>query len=46
VGGVGGQASGHRGVMVDLEDGTVIPDEDPKRPVMRISSAAAKLNDA
>jgi hypothetical protein len=45
-GGAGGWASGHQGVVVDLEDGTAIPDEDPKRPVMRISSAAAKLNDA
>jgi hypothetical protein len=46
VGGMGGQASGHRGVMVELEDEAAAPDEDPRRRATRSSSAAAKPNDA
>jgi hypothetical protein len=45
-GGSGGQASGHRGVVVELEDGAAAPDEDPRRPAMRSASAAAKPDDA
>jgi hypothetical protein len=44
-GGAGGQASGHRGIVEELEDATAALDEDPRRPAMRSSSAAAKLND-
>jgi hypothetical protein len=46
VGGADGWASGHRGIMVELEDGMVAPNEDPQRLVTRSSSAAAKLNGA
>jgi hypothetical protein len=45
-GGTGGRASGHRSVVVELEDGTVAPDEDPRRPATRCSSAVAKLDGA
>jgi hypothetical protein len=46
VGGTGGRASGHRGIMVELEDGMAAPDEDPRWLAMRSSSAAAKLDGA
>jgi hypothetical protein len=46
VGGTGGQASGHRGVVVELEDGAAAPDEDPRRPTMRSSLATAKPDGA
>jgi hypothetical protein len=39
---VSGRASGHRDIAVELEDQAVALDEDPRRPVMRSSSAAAK----
>jgi hypothetical protein len=45
-GGTSGWASGHRGLVVEHEDGTVAPDEDPRWPAMRSSSVAAKLDDA
>jgi hypothetical protein len=32
-GGAGGRASGHQGIVVELEDGAAAPDEDPRRPV-------------
>jgi hypothetical protein len=38
VGGAGGRASGHRGVVVELEDGTAALDEDPRRPATSCSS--------
>jgi hypothetical protein len=44
--GAGGQASGHWGVVVELEDGAVAPNEDPRRPMMRSSLAAAKPDGA
>jgi hypothetical protein len=31
-GGMGGWASGHRGVVVELEDTAAAPDEDPRQP--------------
>jgi hypothetical protein len=43
VGGVGGQASGHQGIVVELEDGAATPDEDPRRSVTRSSLVAATL---
>jgi hypothetical protein len=46
VGGAGGQASGHQGIMVELEDGAATPDEDPRRSVTRSSSVAATPNGA
>jgi hypothetical protein len=46
VGGTGGWASGHWGIVVDLEDGAVAPDEDPRWPTTRSSSATAKPDDA
>jgi hypothetical protein len=45
-GGTSGRASGHRGVMVELKDGALTPDEDPRRPAMRSSSAAATPDSA
>jgi hypothetical protein len=42
VGGAGGQDSGHRGVVMELEDGAAAPDEDLKRPTTRSATAAAK----
>jgi hypothetical protein len=44
VGGTGGQSSGLWGIMVELEDGAAAPDEDPRRPAMRSSSAAVNPN--
>jgi citrate lyase beta subunit len=46
VGGTGGQASGHRGIMVELEDGAAEPDDDPRRPTMRSAPAAPKPDGA
>jgi hypothetical protein len=46
VGGMGGWASGHWGIVVDLEDGVAAPDEDPRRPMTRSSSVTAKPDDA
>jgi hypothetical protein len=46
VGGTGGQASGHRGIVVELEGGAAAPDEDPRRPTTRSSSAATKPDGA
>jgi hypothetical protein len=34
-GSASGWASGHWGVVVELEDGAVAPDEDSRRPAMR-----------
>jgi hypothetical protein len=45
-GGSGGQASGHRGVVVELEDGAAAPNEDPRRPATRSASAVTKPDDA
>jgi hypothetical protein len=45
-GGTDGQASGHWGIVVELEDGIATRDEDLRWPVMRSSSAPAKLDDA
>jgi hypothetical protein len=42
VGGAGGQASGHRGVVVELKDGAAAPDEDPRQPAIRSAPTAAK----
>jgi hypothetical protein len=42
----GGQASGHRGIVVELEDRVVAPGMDPRQPAMRSSSAAAKPDSA
>jgi hypothetical protein len=38
--GAGGQARGHWGVVVELGDGTVTLDEDPRWSVMRSAPAA------
>jgi hypothetical protein len=46
VGGASGRASGHRGVVVELEDGAAALDEDPRRPAMRSAPTVAKPNDA
>jgi hypothetical protein len=46
VGGVGGQASGHQGIVVELEDRAATLDEDPRRSVTRSSSVAATPNGA
>jgi hypothetical protein len=46
VSGTGGRANWHRGVVVELEDGTATQDKDLRRPTMRSSSAAAKLDGA
>jgi hypothetical protein len=46
VGGAGGQASGHQGIVVKLEDGAAAPDEDLRRPTMRSPLAVAKPDDA
>jgi hypothetical protein len=40
-GGTGGQASGHRGIVVELEDGAATPDEELRRSAMRSSSTVA-----
>jgi hypothetical protein len=45
VGGASGLASGHWGIMVELEDGAATLDEDPRRPAMRSALAAAKPDD-
>jgi hypothetical protein len=46
VGGAGGLASGHRGIMVELEDGATAPDEDPRQPATRSAPAEAKPDGA
>jgi hypothetical protein len=46
VGGAGGQASRHRGVVVELEDGAASPDEDLRRLATRSAPAAAKPDGA
>jgi hypothetical protein len=46
VGGAGGQASGHQGIVVKLEDGAAALDEDLRRPAMRSPLAVAKPDDA
>jgi hypothetical protein len=45
-GGTGGRASGHRGVVVELEVRAAALGEDPRRPAMRSSSTASTLDNA
>jgi hypothetical protein len=46
VGGIGGRASGHWGVVVELEDGAAAPDEVLRRPATRRATTAAKSDGA
>jgi hypothetical protein len=45
MGGASGPASGHWGIVEELEDGAATLDEDPRRPAMRSALAAAKPDD-
>jgi hypothetical protein len=46
VGGTGGRARGHWGIVVELEDGTAAPDEDPRQTATRSTPTAAVPNGA
>jgi hypothetical protein len=46
VGGVGGQASGHQGIVEELEHGAVTLDEDLRWSATRSALAVAKPDDA